>query len=105
LFPYPTDLQKFSAPQHAGVRQATRDRLNIPRDAHVLLCVAKFVERENPMDAIRTYLAARRRINNMYLIAVGSGNRALASIVDGLRQQTYRARIWRGLTQSDAVAP
>jgi DNA-binding FadR family transcriptional regulator len=38
------------------------------------------------------------------LIAVGSGNRALASIVDGLRQQTYRARIWRGLTQSDAVA-
>jgi GntR family transcriptional repressor for pyruvate dehydrogenase complex len=38
------------------------------------------------------------------LIAVGSGNRALASIIDGLRQQTYRARIWRGMTQSDAVA-
>ncbi|QNE18404.1 FadR family transcriptional regulator [Kribbella qitaiheensis] len=38
------------------------------------------------------------------LIAVGSGNRALASIIDSLRQQTYRARIWRGMTQSDAVA-
>jgi DNA-binding FadR family transcriptional regulator len=38
------------------------------------------------------------------LIAVGSGNRALASIIDSLRQQTYRARIWRGLTQTDAVA-
>jgi DNA-binding FadR family transcriptional regulator len=38
------------------------------------------------------------------LIAVGSGNRALASIIDSLRQPTYRARIWRGLTQSDAVA-
>lgn len=38
------------------------------------------------------------------LIAVGSGNRALASIIDSLRQPTYRARVWRGLTQSDAVA-
>ena len=38
------------------------------------------------------------------LVAVGSGNRALASIIDSLRQPTYRARIWRGLTQNDAVA-
>ncbi|MDX6261794.1 MAG: GntR family transcriptional regulator, transcriptional repressor for pyruvate dehydrogenase complex [Kribbellaceae bacterium] len=38
------------------------------------------------------------------LIAVGSGNRALASIIDSLRQPTYRARVWRGLTQTDAVA-
>ncbi len=38
------------------------------------------------------------------LVAVGSGNRALASIIDGLRQPTYRARIWRGLTQDHAVA-
>jgi DNA-binding FadR family transcriptional regulator len=38
------------------------------------------------------------------LLAVGSGNRALASIIDSLRQPTYRARVWRGLTQSDAVA-
>jgi DNA-binding FadR family transcriptional regulator len=38
------------------------------------------------------------------LLAIGSGNRALASIIDSLRQPTYRARIWRGLTQNDAVA-
>lgn len=38
------------------------------------------------------------------LIAVGSGNRVLASIIDSLRQPTYRARVWRGLTQSDAIA-
>jgi GntR family transcriptional regulator, transcriptional repressor for pyruvate dehydrogenase complex len=37
------------------------------------------------------------------VVALGSGNRALASIIDSLRQPTYRARIWRGLTQSDAV--
>ena len=73
LFPYPTDLQKFSAPQHAGVRQSTRDGLNIPQNARVLLCVAKFVERENPMDVIRAFLEARKRTENIYLIAVGSG--------------------------------
>ncbi|MGW6280699.1 FadR/GntR family transcriptional regulator [Kribbella sp. NPDC055071] len=38
------------------------------------------------------------------LLAIGSGNRALASIIDSLRQPTYRARIWRGLTETGAVA-
>ncbi|GAA1588681.1 FadR/GntR family transcriptional regulator [Kribbella karoonensis] len=37
------------------------------------------------------------------LLAIGSGNRALASIIESLRQPTYRARIWRGLTQTGAV--
>jgi DNA-binding FadR family transcriptional regulator len=37
-------------------------------------------------------------------LAVGSGNRALASIIESLRQPTYRARIWRGLTEAGAVA-
>ncbi|HZX01354.1 FadR/GntR family transcriptional regulator [Kribbella sp.] len=37
------------------------------------------------------------------LIAIGSGNRTLASILESLRQPTYRARIWRGLTQTGAV--
>ncbi|WP_406051823.1 FadR/GntR family transcriptional regulator [Kribbella sp. NBC_00889] len=37
-------------------------------------------------------------------LAIGSGNRALASIIESLRQPTYRARIWRGLTQTGAVA-
>jgi DNA-binding FadR family transcriptional regulator len=34
------------------------------------------------------------------LIAVGSGNASLASLLDSVRRSTYRARIWRGLTQS-----
>ena len=37
------------------------------------------------------------------LLAIGSGNRTLASIIESLRQPTYRARIWRGLTQTGAV--
>jgi GntR family transcriptional regulator, transcriptional repressor for pyruvate dehydrogenase complex len=37
------------------------------------------------------------------LIAVGSGNASLASLLDSVRRSTYRARIWRGLTQGGAV--
>ena len=38
-----------------------------------------------------------------HLIAVGSGNPALCSLIDGLSGRTQRARVWRGLTQEDAV--
>jgi GntR family transcriptional repressor for pyruvate dehydrogenase complex len=37
-------------------------------------------------------------------IAVGSGNPALASLIESLSAPTLRARIWRGLTQQGAVA-
>ena len=37
-------------------------------------------------------------------IAAGSGNPVLCSLIDGLSGPTTRARIWRGLTQDDAVA-
>jgi len=37
-------------------------------------------------------------------IAAGCGNPALASLVDSLSAPTVRARIWRGLTQQDAIA-
>lgn len=37
------------------------------------------------------------------LIAEGSANSSLASILDSVRRSTYRARVWRGLTQSGAV--
>jgi GntR family transcriptional regulator, transcriptional repressor for pyruvate dehydrogenase complex len=37
-------------------------------------------------------------------IAAGSGNRLLASLLDSLSQPTVRARIWRGLTDRDAIA-
>lgn len=38
-----------------------------------------------------------------HLIAEGSGNPVLCSLIDGLSGQTQRARIWRGLTQENAV--
>jgi DNA-binding FadR family transcriptional regulator len=38
------------------------------------------------------------------LIAAGSGNQVLCSLVDGLSGPTQRARLWRGLTQDSAVA-
>jgi DNA-binding FadR family transcriptional regulator len=34
----------------------------------------------------------------------GSGNSVLCSLLDGLSGPTTRARVWRGLTQEDAVA-
>lgn len=37
-------------------------------------------------------------------IAVGSGNPALASLIESLSAPTLRARIWRGLTQEGAGA-
>jgi GntR family transcriptional regulator, transcriptional repressor for pyruvate dehydrogenase complex len=37
-------------------------------------------------------------------IAAGSGNPVLCSLIEGLSGRTQRARIWRGLTQQDAVA-
>lgn len=38
------------------------------------------------------------------LIAVGAGNAALSSLVEGLSGSTTRARVWRGVTQEGAVA-
>lgn len=37
------------------------------------------------------------------LIAAGAGNRTLCSLIDSLSGPTTRVRIWRGLTQQDAV--
>src|SRR6185436_6112930 len=37
-------------------------------------------------------------------IVQASGNSVLCSLLDGLSGPTTRARIWRGLTQEDAVA-
>jgi GntR family transcriptional repressor for pyruvate dehydrogenase complex len=37
------------------------------------------------------------------LIAAGSGNAVLCSLIDGLSGPTTRARIWRGLTQEGAA--
>ncbi|MGI8417157.1 MAG: FadR/GntR family transcriptional regulator [Nakamurella sp.] len=37
-------------------------------------------------------------------IAAGSGNSVLASMLESISMPTSRARVWRGLTQEDAVA-
>ncbi|MFG3283591.1 FadR/GntR family transcriptional regulator [Streptomyces sp. NPDC048111] len=37
-------------------------------------------------------------------IVAGSGNTVLCSLLDGLSGPTTRARVWRGLTQKDAVS-
>jgi DNA-binding FadR family transcriptional regulator len=49
-------------------------------------------------DLIASDLEFHRRI------AVGSGNPALASLIESLSAPTLRARIWRGLTQEGAAA-
>jgi GntR family transcriptional repressor for pyruvate dehydrogenase complex len=61
----------------------------------------KLLDDLGPQPSVADLLASDVEFHR--LIAVGSGNRALASIIDSLRQPTYRARIWRGMTQSDAV--
>jgi GntR family transcriptional regulator, transcriptional repressor for pyruvate dehydrogenase complex len=48
-------------------------------------------------DLIATDLAFHRQI------AAGSGNPALASLIENLSAPTLRARVWRGLTQEGAV--
>jgi glycosyltransferase involved in cell wall biosynthesis len=74
LFPYATDAVKFS-PQAGdkALRRKTRATLGVPADAFVVLCVAKFVDRENPLDVVRACLAALRSVPNLFLVAVGSG--------------------------------
>jgi DNA-binding FadR family transcriptional regulator len=36
-------------------------------------------------------------------IADAAGNRVLSALIDGVARRTHRARIWRGVTQRDAV--
>ncbi len=62
----------------------------------------KLLDELGPEPSVEDLLASDVEFHR--LLAIGSGNRALASIIDSLRQPTYRARIWRGLTQNDAVA-
>lgn len=38
-----------------------------------------------------------------HAIGEGSGNAMLCSLIDGVASRTHRARIWRGLTQENAV--
>ena len=55
----------------------------------------KLLDELGPEPSVEDLLASDVKFHR--LLAIGSGNRALASIIDSLRQPTYRARIWRGL--------
>jgi DNA-binding FadR family transcriptional regulator len=67
-----------------------------------IVAVRKLLDELGPEPSVEDLLASDVEFHR--LVALGSGNRALASIIDSLRQPTYRARIWRGMTQTDAVA-
>jgi glycosyltransferase involved in cell wall biosynthesis len=73
LFPYSTDVRKFSRPDDDRVRNAVRKKLGIAPGAPVLLCVAKFVEREGVRDVIDAYLNLREGRDDVHLVIVGSG--------------------------------
>jgi GntR family transcriptional regulator, transcriptional repressor for pyruvate dehydrogenase complex len=54
-----------------------------------------------PEPSLEELLAADLEFHR--LIAEGGRNRAVSSILDSLRRPTYRARIWRGRSQPDAI--
>jgi GntR family transcriptional repressor for pyruvate dehydrogenase complex len=66
-----------------------------------IAALRKMLDELGPEPAVEDLLTSDVEFHKV--VALGSGNRALASIIDSLRQPTYRARIWRGLTQTDAV--
>ena len=78
---------------------AARAALRMPDED--IAALHKLLDDLGPQPSVEELLASDGEFHKV--IAIGSGNRALASIIDSLRQPTYRARIWRGLTQDDAV--
>jgi DNA-binding FadR family transcriptional regulator len=69
------------------------------QDAASLLQLADAFDPDAPVDdAVANDLEFHHRI------ARASGNMVLCSLIDGIAGRTQRARIWRGVTQQDAVA-
>ena len=54
------------------------------------------------VDSLNQLIAADLEFHRR--IAIGSGNPVLASLIESLSVPTLRARVWRGLTQENAVA-
>jgi GntR family transcriptional repressor for pyruvate dehydrogenase complex len=67
-------------------------------DAEALLALLDELPPEPEVEEL-----VRNDIEFHHRIAAASGNPFLCSIVDGLAGQTQRARLWRGLTDEDAV--
>jgi GntR family transcriptional repressor for pyruvate dehydrogenase complex len=72
-------------------------RMTEDQTAALRALLAELAEEPSVEDLVANDLEFHRAI------AVGSGNQALGALLEGLSGPTQRARIWRGLTRSDAV--
>ncbi|HKV06525.1 MAG TPA: glycosyltransferase family 4 protein [Thermoanaerobaculia bacterium] len=70
LFPYAVDVEDFRSRSALSQeeRQAVRDRLGVPRDARVVLSLAKLSAREAPWDLLHA-----RRGEDVWLVLAGDG--------------------------------
>jgi GntR family transcriptional repressor for pyruvate dehydrogenase complex len=73
-------------------------RMTEDQTAALRALLAELAEEPSVEDLVANDLEFHRAI------AVGSGNQALGALLEGLSGPTQRARIWRGLARSDAVA-
>ncbi|PHS21659.1 MAG: hypothetical protein COA84_15440 [Robiginitomaculum sp.] len=74
-FPYTTNEKKFSPAMQIRLdgRKAIRKRFGLSKGDHVFLSAAKFVERENPWEIIKSFENVQRTRPNAALIAIGDG--------------------------------
>lgn len=72
LFPYAVDVHDFRSRSTLSPdeRGAVRDRLGVPRDARVVLSLAKLSAREAPWDLLR---ASARLSGDVWLVLAGDG--------------------------------
>jgi|SRR5687767_11177844 len=71
-------------------------------DAAGILQLGELLERMDDAKDINELIDADTEFHRK--IAIGSGNPVLASLIDSLSAPTLRARVWRGLTEEDAIA-
>ncbi|HSF44322.1 MAG TPA: glycosyltransferase [Thermoanaerobaculia bacterium] len=73
LFPYAVDVEdfRFRSALSPEERHAVRDRLGVPRDARVVLSLAKLAPREAPWDLLRAF--ARISQEDVWLVLAGDG--------------------------------
>lgn len=73
-------------------------RLMPDAEAADLLALVDAISTDSEMDAV-----VANDLEFHHRIAVASGNAVLCSLADSVAARTHRARIWRGVTQSDAI--
>jgi glycosyltransferase involved in cell wall biosynthesis len=69
--PYAVDNERFQAAAASTSRDEVRSKNKIPRDAFVILFVAKLIEKKRPMDLLKAF--ALLQIKNKCLVMVGEG--------------------------------